>query len=333
MICPDGSAYLLLAKVVRKVGNHDLGLAGNAILRGTALLAGAVGVGLASLVDIETLLAGGGGNSLVGGLGERKNLARNVGGSSAVGGSVSLAVDSTLSSLTLLAATAASSTATTATTATAGRLATTGSTLTTLGGGLGSGLGLAGELDGNLAVKDGLAVQLLDSAVGLRGGGDVNEGVADRASGARVGGDRGGLTVKDMLALCACDIMNSRFLNLHKVVLEEVLQLSLGGRVGEVSNVQSPTLSGAGDNGLVLRRVDRLVTAGANGGALGGGSRLVESSVCHLGGGSFDGHVDDRSVELMSWWKAGWSACEVLRDICLSRPPCWWKRNWRELVG
>ena len=59
-------------------------------------------------------------------------------------------------------------------------------------------------------------------------------------------------------------------LHVHKVVLEEVLQLSLGGRVGEVSDIQSPTLSGAGDNGLVLGRVDRLVAAGANGGGLGG---------------------------------------------------------------
>lgn len=84
------------------------------------------------------------------------------------------------------------------------------------------------------------------------------------------------------------------WLNLHKVVLEEVLQLSLGGRVGEVSNVQSPTLSGAGDDGLVLRRVDRLVAAGANRGAFSGGAGLVEGGVCHLGGGSFDGHVDDR---------------------------------------
>jgi hypothetical protein len=191
MLC---SAYLLLAKVVRKVGNHDLGLAGNAVLRGTALLAGAVGVGLASLVDIDALLTGGGSDSLVGGLGERKDLAGNVGGGSAIGGSVSLAVDGALSSLTLLAATAASSTATTATTATAGRLAATGSALTTLSGGLRSGLGLASELDGNLAVKDRLAIQLLDGAVGLGGGGDVNEGVADRAGGARVGGDRGGLT-------------------------------------------------------------------------------------------------------------------------------------------
>jgi hypothetical protein len=161
-------AYLLLTKVVRKVGNHDLGLAGDAVLGGATLLAGAVGVGLASLagVDSDALLASVSGKSLVGGLSERSDLARNVGGS-AVGGSLGLAVDSALSSLTLLATTAASSTATTATATTASRLAATGSALTTLSGGLGSGLWLAGKLDGNLAVKDGLAVQLLDCAVGL----------------------------------------------------------------------------------------------------------------------------------------------------------------------
>jgi hypothetical protein len=201
------NAYLLLTKVVRKVGNHDLGLAGDTVLRGATLLAGTVGVGLASLagVDSDALLASVGGKSLVGGLGERSDLAGNVGGS-AVGGSLGLglAVDSALSSLTLLATTAASSTATTATAATAGRLASTGSALTTLSGGLGSGLGLASKLDGDLAVKDRLSVELLDGAVGLGGSGDVNEGVADRAGGARVGGNRGSLTGERVLAVCVC---------------------------------------------------------------------------------------------------------------------------------
>jgi hypothetical protein len=195
-------SYLLLAKVVRKVSDHDLGLAGNTILRGATLLAGTVGVGLASVVNRDTLLAGGGGKRLVGSLSERKDLTGNV-GRSAVGGSLGLAIDGALSSLTLLATTAASSTATTTTATTAGRLAATGRTLTTLSSGLRSGLGLAGELDGNLAVKDGLAVQLLDGAVGLGGGGDVNEGVADRAGGARVGGDRGSLTAERVL-VCMC---------------------------------------------------------------------------------------------------------------------------------
>jgi len=52
--------------------------------------------------------------------------------------------------------------------------------------------------------------------------------------------------------------------NAHKVVLEEVLQLSLSGRIGEVSNVESSTLGGAGDDGLVLRGVDGLVAAGSD---------------------------------------------------------------------
>ena len=182
--------YLLLAEVVREVGNHNLGLAGDAVLGRTTLLAGTVGVGLA--VDSEAVLASGGGQGLVGGLSERSSLARDVGGG-AVGGI--LALDGALGGLTLLATTAASSTATTATAATAGGLAATGSALTALGD-ISSRLRLAGELDRDLAVKNGLAVQLLDGTVGLGRGGDVNEGVADRASGARVGGDRGGLTVE-----------------------------------------------------------------------------------------------------------------------------------------
>ena len=58
-------------------------------------------------------------------------------------------------------------------------------------------------------------------------------------------------------------------MHVHKVVLKEVLQLSLGGRVREISNVQYPALSGAGDSGLVLG-LDRSVAAGDNGGGLGG---------------------------------------------------------------
>jgi hypothetical protein len=182
--------YLLLAEIVGKVGDHDLGLAGNAVLGRTTLLAGTVGVGLA--VDSDAVLASGGGQGLVGGLGKRSSLARDVGGGAV--GSI-LALDSALGGLTLLATTAASSTATTATAATAGGLATTGSALTALGD-LSSRLRLAGELDRDLAVKNGLAVQLLDGTVGLGGGGNVNKGVADGAGGARVGGDGGGLTVR-----------------------------------------------------------------------------------------------------------------------------------------
>ena len=62
---------------------------------------------------------------------------------------------------------------------------------TALGASLGrtSWLRLAGELNGDLAVEDGLAVQLVDGTLGLRRRGDVNEGVADWAGRAWVGGD------------------------------------------------------------------------------------------------------------------------------------------------
>ena len=79
-------------------------------------------------------------------------------------------------------------------------------------------------------------------------------------------------------------------LDLHKIVLEELLQLSLSGRVREVSNVQSATLSSAGDDSLVLGGVDGLVTAGTNSGAFGRVGGLGEGGVGHLASGSVDGH-------------------------------------------
>ena len=85
-------AYLLLAKVVWEVSDHDLGLGGDTILRRTALLARAKGVSLAGLAGVNShgvLVAGSGRKSLVGGLGQRKNLAGDVGRSiGRVGGCV-----------------------------------------------------------------------------------------------------------------------------------------------------------------------------------------------------------------------------------------------------
>ena len=64
--------YAVFLEVVRKVGNHDLGLGRNAILGGTALLALAGSSGLlVGLVSCERL---------VGGFGKSYNLARDVGG-------------------------------------------------------------------------------------------------------------------------------------------------------------------------------------------------------------------------------------------------------------
>lgn len=68
----------------------------------------------------------------------------------------------------------------------------------------------------------------------------------------------------------------------HQVVLEEVLQLPLGGRICEVSNVKSPALGGARTDSLVLG-CGGLLSAGV---ALGGGSVVVEGGVGQLGGGT-----------------------------------------------
>lgn len=55
------------------------------------------------------------------------------------------------------------------------------------------GLRLASKLDGDLAVEDGLAIELSNGALGLRRSGEVDEGVADGAGGAGVGRNGGGL--------------------------------------------------------------------------------------------------------------------------------------------
>jgi hypothetical protein len=183
---------LLLAQVVRQVGDHDLGLGGDAVLRRATLLARAGSVGLAALLAVDAdgaLRARLGAQSLVSGLGERSDLAGDVSGATA-GGRLS----TLLAVLAVLGATAASAGAATATpvaATAAGGLATTRlafGTLTALSGGS-SGLRLAGELHRHLAVEDALAVQLVDGALGLGRGRDVDEGVADGTGGAWVGGD------------------------------------------------------------------------------------------------------------------------------------------------
>jgi len=78
------------------------------------------------------------------------------------------------------------------------------------------------------------------------------------------------------------DILSRSCQHVHKVVLEEVLQLSLGGRVREVSNVQSPALGGAGNDGLVLAGIDGLAAAGTNTRSFGGAGGLVDGGLGHL---------------------------------------------------
>ena len=78
--------------------------------------------------------------------------------------------------------------------------------------------------------------------------------------------------------------------NSHKVLLEEFLQLSLSGRVREVSDVESPPLSGASDDSLILGCVDGLVAASADASALGSAGGLGEGGVGHLGSSRVNGH-------------------------------------------
>ncbi len=99
--------------------------------------------------------------------------------------------------LATTASTTATATARTAT-ATSGLAAagTIAGTLTVGALGLLSRLGLAGELDGDLALEDLLAGELSDGALSLVGCGKVDESIADRAVGTRVLRDGNGLTVQ-----------------------------------------------------------------------------------------------------------------------------------------
>jgi hypothetical protein len=90
------------------------------------------------------------------------------------------------------ATTTAATTATVGAATAAGGLAATGALLALAVGSLllTSSLGLAGKLDGDLALKDFLAGQLRNGTVSLGRGRKVDEGVANRAFGARVLGNR-----------------------------------------------------------------------------------------------------------------------------------------------
>jgi hypothetical protein len=65
---------------------------------------------------------------------------------------------------------------------------------------LASRLGGTGKLDGNLALQDLLARKLADGALSLARRGEVDKGVANRAVGTRILGDRDRLTEENVLA-------------------------------------------------------------------------------------------------------------------------------------
>jgi len=77
-----------------------------------------------------------------------------------------------------------------------------GSALSTAAGALGVSLGSAGELDRDLALENGLSVQLGNGALGLGGGRESDESVANGAGGAGVGGDGDRLAGAILAWLC-----------------------------------------------------------------------------------------------------------------------------------
>lgn len=101
----------------------------------------------------------------------------------------------------LLIITYATATALTGTAATATTTSTSGGTAASLVGTFGtatSALGVslrsAGQLDGDLALENGLAVELGDGTLRLGRGGESHESISDRARCAGVGGDGDRLT-------------------------------------------------------------------------------------------------------------------------------------------
>ena len=145
----------------------------------------------------------------------------------------------------------------------------------------------AGDLHRDLALQNGLPIKVVDGTVSLTRDGDIDKRVTDWAGGTRIGGDRNGLARSRQL----CVTQQTNFY-LHLVVLEEFFQLSLGGRISEVSDVQSPPFGSAGENSLILRRINGLISTSTDGGALGSAGGFGKGSGGHLGSNTFDGHVD-----------------------------------------
>ena len=175
---------LLLAQIVGKVGNHDLVLGGDTVLRRTTLARLARGLWLGGLGFLLAILSFGGRQRFVRSVGERLDLTWNIGRA--------VSSDFTLLAL-LLSATATTSLATSTATTTA-TAATTSIGALALRNALAVGLGLfrlAGQLNEDSTIEDGLLVELVDSTLGLSWSGDVNKGVSDWASRARVGRNRG----------------------------------------------------------------------------------------------------------------------------------------------
>lgn len=190
-------SHLLLGQVVGEVGDHDLGLGRNAVSRGAALTAlTGRAVVLASLVVaglVGDVLQGLGGRGS-GALGTLLLLL-------ALGRNVSFCVHLTrnIQARTYTIATSTATTAATGATATAGGLTAASAFMALTGGTLGLlvRLGLASELDGDLALEDLLAGELSDGTLSLVGSREVDEGIADGAVGARVLGNGNRLTTRN----------------------------------------------------------------------------------------------------------------------------------------
>ena len=196
-------------------------------------------------------------------------------------------------------ATTAGSTATattTATTATAGStsaafsaadgLAAAGCVLRLLG----SSLGPASELDGDLAAEHLLARELGNGSLGLGGSGEIDKGVSDRTRSARISRDRRRFTAREERVSRALTCSNSSASSfplglhehLHEIALEEFVEIPLSGRIGEIPNVETTALFDYGDNSVILGVV---------------GARGRSRSIGNVGGSDGVGDLIDRHGE------------------------------------
>jgi hypothetical protein len=157
------SAYLFLSQIVGKVGNHDLGSGGDAVFGRTTLLGG-------------TRLTGSSGLAVSGGSGSGVCFVGNVG-------------KRCITSRTSGASTTATATATATTSSTGATLLTIGAFLLVVL------IGLASELDRDLAFEDIFAGEISDGLFSTLSSLQIDKGIANRTVGAGVDGDRGGLAV------------------------------------------------------------------------------------------------------------------------------------------
>ena len=232
------TTYLLFGQVIWQVCDHDLGGGRNTILWWTSLF---WLTGLSWLVSSASLLVG-----LVGLVSQRKDLSRLENGIVFIG----------------IARLATSATSGTTTTTTAS--ATSASTCRPLSLSIGtfarcSLVWLASKLNRDLSFEDVFAREVFYGLVGIFSFLEIDKGVANRSAGSGIDRDRGRFAVAQSQQTIRRQLKIGKRRRQkpysHIVAREELLEFRLSGRVSEIPNVQSATLSSTGRGGVSGCRV------------------------------------------------------------------------------